>query len=332
MKYQALVAHERENGVFEQVLTGLSTENLPPGEILIKVEYSSLNYKDALSATGNKGVTRKYPFTPGIDAAGYVAESHSSRFKEGDQVLVTGYDLGMNTPGGFGQYIRVPAAWVVALPLGLSMKHAMIQGTAGYTTALALHRMLINGMSADQGAVLVTGATGGVGSLAILLLDHLGFEVIAATLKEEKHDYLRSIGASEIISSAELKDTSDRGLLSGRWAHAIDTVGGDILSTVVRSTKPFGNVSVLGLANSAMLTMPVFPLIIRGVNMLGVNSAETPYDLRLQLWKNLATIWKPEIPEALLTEVSLDGLKEYIEKILKGKITGRVIVKTGEGY
>ncbi|MCC6548874.1 MAG: YhdH/YhfP family quinone oxidoreductase [Ignavibacteriaceae bacterium] len=331
MQYQALVAYERENGVFEQVVTELNSDNLPAGEVLIKVEYSSLNYKDALSATGNKGVTRKYPFTPGIDAAGYIAESHSSRFKEGDQVLVTGYDLGMNTPGGFGQYIRVPTAWVVPLPLGLSMKHAMIHGTAGYTAALALQRMLVNGMAPDQGPVLVTGATGGVGSISVLLLDHLGYEVSAATLKEEKHDYLRRIGASEIISSAELKDTTDRGLLSGRWAHAIDTVGGDILSTVVRSTKPFGNVAVLGLANSSLLTMPVFPFIIRGVNMLGVNSAETPYDLRVQLWKNLATFWKPEIPEELVTEVSLGELKPYIEKILKGKVTGRVVVKTGEG-
>lgn len=332
MQYKALVAHERENGVFEQVLTELQTDNLPAGEVLIKVEYSSLNYKDALSATGNKGVTRKYPFTPGIDAAGYVAQSLTPLYKEGDQVLVTGYDLGMNTPGGFGQYIRVPAAWVVPLPFGLSMKHAMILGTAGYTTALALHRMLVNGMQPDQGAVLVTGATGGVGSLAVLILHHLGYEVTAATLKEDKHDFLRLLGASDIISSSELKDTSNRGLLSGRWAHAIDTVGGDILSTVVRSTRPFGNVSVLGLANSSMLTMPVFPLIIRGVNMLGVNSAETPYTLRVQLWKNLATIWKPEIPEELVTEVTLSGLKEYIEKILKGKVTGRVVVKTGGGY
>lgn len=331
MQYQALVAYERENGVFEQVISELNSDNLPAGEVLIKVEYSSLNYKDALSATGNKGVTRKYPFTPGIDAAGYIAESHSSRFKEGEQVLVTGYDLGMNTSGGFGQYIRVPAAWVVPLPFGLSMKHAMIHGTAGYTTALALHRMLLNGMAPDQGPVLVTGATGGVGSLSVLLLDHLGYEVIAATLKDDKHDYLRVIGASEIISSAELKDTTNRGLLSGRWAHAIDTVGGDILSTVVRSTKPFGNVAVLGLANSSMLTMPVFPLIIRGVNMLGVNSAETPYELRLQLWKNLASIWKPEIPDELVAEATLSELKEYIEKILKGKVTGRIVVKTGEG-
>lgn len=324
--FKAMQVTESSSGSFSRKIIETNTDALPPGDVLIKVKYSSLNYKDALSATGNKGVTRKYPFTPGIDAAGEVAESSVKEFTTGQEVLVTGFDLGMNTHGGFGEYIRVPAGWVVPVPFGLSIRRAMILGTAGFTAALAVHHLLHNGMTSDKGKVLVTGATGGVGSLAVRLLDHLGFEVIAASRKS-RDEYLQAIGASEILDSDTLKDESKKGLLSARWAHAVDTVGGDILSTVIRSTAPHGNVASCGLANSAELPLTVFPFIIRGVNLLGVNSAETPYQLRKAIWGNLASVWRMDVPDMMVKEIPLKDVDDYISKILKGKITGRVLIR-----
>lgn len=326
IKFKVLQVTEKSPGSFSRKIIETNTDALPPGEVLIRVQYSSLNYKDALAATGNKGVTKQYPFTPGIDAAGVIAESSVKEFSAGQQVLVTGYDLGMNTHGGFGEYIRVPAGWVVPIPFGLSLRKSMILGTAGFTAALSVHHLLKNGMRNDNGKVLVTGATGGVGSMAVRLLDHLGYEVIAASRKS-RDEYLLAIGATEILDSDKLKDENKKPLLSARWAHAIDTVGGDILSTVIRSTAPHGSVASCGLANSADLQLTVFPFIIRGVNLLGVNSAETPYELRKAIWRNLASVWKADIPELMVKEIPLEDVDDYISKILKGKITGRVLVR-----
>jgi acrylyl-CoA reductase (NADPH) len=294
--------------------------------VLINVKYSSLNYKDALSATGNKGVTRKYPHTPGIDAAGVVVESVSDDFKAGDHVIVTGYDLGMNTPGGFGQYIRVPAEWVVKLPKGLSMKESMIYGTAGFTAALSVYKLTTSGVTPSDGDILVSGATGGVGSMAVNILSKIGYSVIAATGKPEAKDILVKMGAKDIVLRKDIDDKSGKALLKGRWAGVIDTVGGNILATALKSTKYGGSVTSCGNVASPELSTTVYPFILRGVSLLGIDSVKCPRKLRLKLWELLSNEWKLDSSNLKFEEISLSGLDAKIEDILKGKIIGRTIV------
>ncbi|NUN09017.1 MAG: YhdH/YhfP family quinone oxidoreductase [Ignavibacteriaceae bacterium] len=323
-EYKALYVTETPGGFIREVTT-LNTNLLPANEVLIEVYYSALNYKDALSATGNKGVTKKYPFTPGIDAAGVVAQSSSPAFKEGDKVLVTGYDLGMNTPGGFGQYISVPAGWVVPLPSGLSLRESMILGTAGFTAGLALHRLETNGLDPAKGKVLVTGATGGVGSLSLMILKKAGYTTVAVTRKKEKEEYLLSIGADEAVLSSDYTDESAKPMIKGEWAGVIDTVGGKILETSLKSLSMWGSVAACGLTQSSGFSSTVFPFIIRGNNLLGVNSAETPMNLRREIWDRLSGDLKPDKLESIETVCSLEQLSGFIDQILKGEITGRVI-------
>jgi acrylyl-CoA reductase (NADPH) len=294
--------------------------------VLINVKYSSLNYKDALSAIGNRGVTRKYPHTPGIDAAGVVVESLSEKFKVGDQVIVTGYDLGMNTSGGFGQYIRVPVEWVVKLPKGLSMKESMIYGTAGFTAALSVYKLTTSGVTPSDGDILVSGATGGVGSMAVNILSKIGYSVIAATGKPEAKDILVKMGAKDIVLRKDIDDKSGKALLKGRWAGVIDTVGGNILATALKSTKYGGSVTSCGNVASPELSTTVYPFILRGVSLLGIDSVKCPRKLRLKLWELLSNEWKLDSSNLKFEEISLSGLDAKIEDILKGKIIGRTIV------
>ncbi len=290
-KYKALLVKE-ENGKFIRQVTERNVDELPEGDIIINVKYSSLNYKDALSASGNKGVTRRYPHTPGIDAAGIVARTKNNKFTEGDEVLVTGYDLGMNTSGGFAEYIRVPSEWVIKIPDNLSLKESMILGTAGLTAALALDKMEQVGID-KEGEVLVTGASGGVGSMAVAILAKQGYKVAAGTGKTEQENYLREIGAVCIVSREEMNDKTNKALLSGRWNGVIDTVGGNILATAIASTKQWGVVAACGNAASVELHTTVFPFILRGVSLLGINSEKTPMELREKMWTKLASGWKP---------------------------------------
>ncbi len=320
------VTEETDRSFRSQIVERL-TSDLAQNGILIKVNYSSLNYKDALSARGNKGITRIYPHTPGIDASGTVVESDSGNFKPGDQVIVTGYDLGMNTMGGFGEYINVPAEWVVPLPEGLSLKESMMLGTAGFTAALALHHLIRCDQKPEDGPILVTGATGGVGSLSVAIASKLGFEITAATGKSTMHEYLFKIGAKQVIDRKDVDDQSGRMLLRAQWAGAIDTVGGNILATVLKSLKPHGNAASCGNVASPLLNTSVFPFILNGVNLLGVNSATTPMPLRAELWKKLADVWKPDFTAIKTKVVGLDDLNYNIEKILKGKITGRIVLE-----
>jgi len=252
--YRAMLVSETDDKKFTRALVQRSVEELPPGDVLIRVKYSSLNFKDALSATGNRGVTKKFPHTPGIDAAGIVEESSALDFRPGDEVIVTGYDLGMNTAGGFGSYVRVPADWVVKRPTNLSLRDSMVFGTAGFTGALSVFKLIGNGVSPDQGEVLVTGAPGGVGSIALSILVKSGFQVVAVNGKVDARDYLMSLGAKDVISLEEAADTTGRALLMARWAGAIDTVGGAILSTAIRSTMYGGTVTSCGNAASPDLT------------------------------------------------------------------------------
>ncbi len=325
--FNAYWVTEEADGNFKNQIIQRNTNELTQNGVLIKVAYSSLNYKDALSASGNKGVTRRYPHTPGIDAAGTVAESNSLEFKPGNLVIVTGYDLGMNTMGGFGEYINVPAEWVVPLPDGLSLKESMILGTAGFTAALAMHHLIHCGQKTEDGPLLVTGATGGVGSLSVAIASKLGYSVTASTGKSDKKDYLEGLGASTIVGREDIDDKSGKMLLRPCWAGAIDTVGGNTLATVLKSLKTHGNVACCGNVASPLLNTSVFPFILNGVNLLGVNSATTPMPLRKILWDKLAAEWKPDFKSIDTKIASLEELMQNIEKILQGKITGRVVIE-----
>jgi acrylyl-CoA reductase (NADPH) len=324
--FKAMVVQQNPDNTFIRPITEKSLDDLPPGEVLIKVDYSSLNYKDALSATGHRGVTRKYPHTPGIDAAGVVEESESADFRPGDEVLVTGFDLGMNTSGGFGRYVRVPSAWVVKLPEHLSLRQSMAYGTAGFTAALSVFHLVEHKIGPDQGEILVTGATGGVGSIAVAILARAGYRVVAASGKQEARQFLSDLGAREVISRDEASDTSGKPLLKGRWAGAIDTVGGNILATAIKSTQYGGVVTCCGNVASPDLATTVYPFILRGVSLLGVDSAACPGDIRREIWRRLAGAWKVEQLERLSSERSLEQLDPEIDRILQGKLKGRIVV------
>lgn len=325
--FQALQADRDEQGAFCQKVVTRELDSLPAGDVLVRVRYSSLNYKDALSATGNPGVTRNYPHTPGIDAAGEVEACATGEFSAGDRVIVTGYDLGMNTSGGFGQYIRVPAGWLVPLPAGLSLREAMLLGTAGLTAGLCVDKLLVAGVSPEVGPVLVTGATGGVGSIAVMLLAKLGFEVEAVTGKAEQGDWLRQIGASAVLGREAVQEGTAKALLKERWAGAVDTVGGDVLFNVVKSLRRGGSVACCGLTAGTGFQASVFPFILRGVNLLGVDSVEIPLADKADIWRKLAGPWKLEGLERLCHEVGLAELPLEIARILERRQVGRALVR-----
>lgn len=325
--FRALQTSENADGRFETRIVERNVNQLPAGEVLIRVSYSSLNYKDALSASGNRGVTRKFPHTPGIDAAGTVAESSVPELAEGDEVIVTGYDLGMNTAGGFGQYISVPAAWVIKRPAGLSLREAMALGTAGLTAALCIDKLEQAGLEPTDAPVLVTGATGGVGSIAVALLSRLGYDVAAVTGKADQADFLSKLGATQIIERGALQAGTEKPLLKEQWAGAVDTVGGDILFNIVKSLRRGASVSCCGLTAGTNFQANVMPFILRGVNLLGVDSVEIPLVVKALMWDRLSVQWKLPNLNELVQEISLEELPAAIERILVGQQTGRMLVR-----
>lgn len=325
--FKALVVTEVGKDQFTREIKERSVNDLPQGEVLVRVKYSSMNYKDVLSATGNRGVTKNYPHTPGIDAAGMVEESLSPDLKPGEQVIVTSYDLGMNTSGGYGQYIRVPAGWVVKLPTNLSLRESMIYGTAGFTAALSIYRLVEYGITPDKGKVLVSGGAGGVGSIAVSILAKLGYQVAAVNAIVDEKDYLLGIGAKEVISIDEATDTSGRPLLKARWAGSVDTVGGPILATTIKSTDYGGAVTSCGNAASHDLPLNVYPFILRAVTLIGIDSQNCPMPLRTKVWQKLAAEWKLDQLDRVASETSLDGLNERIRLVLDKKHRGRTIVR-----
>ncbi len=320
---------EEENGSYTGNVQTLSVENLPAGELLVEVAYSSLNYKDALSARGNKGVTKSYPHTPGIDAAGVVVESSVPEYQAGDSVIVTSHDLGMNTPGGFGGYIRVPAAWAVPLPAGLSLKEAMCLGTAGLTAAICVSH-LVERIRPEDGPVAVSGATGGVGSLATGILAQLGYQVQVISGKKDKQGMLKELGAAEVLDRAEFGEESERSMLKGRFAGAVDTVGGAILTNLIKAVKPFGVVSCCGNAAGGDLPLTVYPFILRGIALCGVSSQNYPAGPRRDMWQRLAGDWKYENLFRNIEEIGLDRLDAAIESMLAGTHSGRTVVRHGD--
>jgi acrylyl-CoA reductase (NADPH) len=324
--FKALIVHSISEIHHERRIAGKSIRDLPAGDVLIQVMYSSLNYKDALSATGNRGVTRTYPHTPGIDAAGLVAESSHPAFRAGDPVLVTGYDLGMNTSGGFGRYVRVPADWVVKLPENLSLKESMIYGTAGFTASLSVLKIVEHGLTPNSGDILVTGATGGVGCLAVSILSKIGYSITAATGKSDQYDFLRNLGAKAVISRADIEDNSQRPLLKARWAGVVDTVGGNILASTLKSTFQRAAVTCCGNVASPNFAATVYPFILRGITLYGIDSASTPMPLRQKIWQKIAGEWKISHLDFLHTEIPLESLEHAIDQMLSGGQRGRVIV------
>ena len=326
IKYKAFFTQETESG-FSNSIESLSIADLEENDLLVKVSYSSLNYKDALSASGNKGVTRNYPHTPGIDAVGKVVKSNSSDFKDGDKIIVTGYDLGMNTYGGFGQYISIPATWAISLPNELSEAEAMSIGTAGLTAGLCVRKLLQNDLTPDSGDVLVTGASGGVGSVAVMVLSKLGFNVVALTGKQDQVDYLESLGASSVIIRSQMEEQG-KPLQKGIYQGGVDTVGGNILSNFISQTSQRGAITCCGNVASDKLETSIFPFILRGVTLIGIDSAESLLEVKKEIWNNFSNDWKIDL-EKITKEVFLESLSDEVEKILKGNQVGRIRVNLG---
>ncbi|MCU7920192.1 MAG: oxidoreductase [Candidatus Thiodiazotropha sp. (ex Dulcina madagascariensis)] len=300
----------------------------PPekGELLIRVQYSSINYKDALAGTGKAQILRHFPLTGGIDACGEVTESHDRRFKPGDPVIVTGYELSTTADGGYAEYLKVPADWAIPLPDGLTPAQAMALGTAGFTAALALYRMEINGQRPDMGPLLVTGATGGVGCFAVNIFDGEGYEVTAVTGKRDQQGYLEHLGAREVMGREEAR-TYHHTLERGRWGGAVDNVGGEMLASITRKVKPWGNIAAIGLAGGHEFNTTVMPFILRGVSLLGINSAGCPYAIRHEIWQRLATDLKPRHLDDIVSQtVTLEQLPEVFEQMLAGQMLGRTVV------
>ena len=318
---------DKMGDTFSAGIQELTLDDLPAGDVLVRVAYSSVNYKDGLASIPNGRIVRSYPFIHGIDLAGTVVESTDSRFQPGDEVIVTSYELGVSHFGGFSEYARVPAGWIVPLPKGLGMKEAMAIGTAGFTAALSVQRLQELGVTPDKGPVLVTGATGGVGSTAVAMLAKLGYEVAASTGKVSEHQYLKQLGAKEILDREEVTDTS-RPLQKERWAGAVDPVGGKTLAYLLSSVRYGGSVAVSGLTGGTDLQTTVFPFILRGVNLLGIDSVYCPMDVRVNLWNRLAGDLKPAgLLESIGREISLDELPGTLSAILQGEVRGRAIVR-----
>ena len=324
IQFKGFIVEEQEDRFVRNIKTR-SVSDLPKNDLLIRVRYSSLNYKDALSASGNKGVTKKYPHTPGIDAVGTVVSSDTEKFLENEKVIVTSYDLGMNTAGGFGQYIRVPSDWAVKLPEEMSMKESMIIGTAGLTAAMSVFR-LAEYIKPEHGKVAVSGATGGVGALSVAILAKLGFDVAAISGKENEHDFLLKLGASEVIARKDFEQENTRPMLKGSFAGGIDTVGGNILDNIIKSLQPLGVVTCCGNVASAKINLTVFPFILRGVSLVGIDSQNYPMAYREVIWNKLAKDWKPDNLMDVYTEISFAELSDHIDLMLDGKLKGRTVL------
>jgi putative YhdH/YhfP family quinone oxidoreductase len=329
MGYRAIVV-DKQGEEFSVAVRELAESDLPPGEVTIKVEWSSINYKDGLALTPAGRVIRSYPMVPGVDLAGTVLDSKDPRFSPGDAVVVTGYDVGVAHPGGFAEMARVPADWVMALPQGMTTKEAMALGTAGMTAAMSVMALEHHGLRKEQGPVIVTGSTGGVGSTAVSMLAQLGYTVAASTGKASEHAFLRELGAAEILSREDVSAESTRPLESERWAGAVDPVGGATTAYLIRTMRYGGAIALNGLTGGGILNTTVYPFILRGVSLLGIDSVFCPMSRRIEIWNRLATDLRPRgLMESIAVETDLDGVRAVCADILAGKVRGRTLVRLG---
>ena len=324
--FNALVVEETSDGSFTKSIQQRNVSDLPDNDLLIEVHYSSLNYKDAMSAAGNKGITKNFPHTPGIDAAGIVVSDKSGTFKAGQKVVIFGYDLGMNTAGGLGQMIAIPAEWAVECPEALTLKEAMIYGTGGLTAALSIQKLEKMGAKPEHGPVAVTGATGGVGSISIAILGQLGYEVIAFSGKPEQTEHLKQLGASEVRHRDSVNEVGKRPVGRELWANAIDTIGGEYLANLLKQTKAGGAVTSCGLAASPELSMTVLPFITCGVSLLGIDSVYIPLADKKAIWQRVATDMKLPDLEKYCEEITLEQTPEYLDRFMAGQTVGRYVV------
>jgi len=324
--FKAFVVRQLDDRSYAGSIEQRNIDDLPKGELLIRVHYSSLNYKDILSCYGNRGVTRHYPHTPGIDAAGVVEYSFVNDFNIGDKVIISGSDLGENTPGGFGQYIRIPSKWAVHLPDGISLKESMIYGTAGYTAGLSIDYLLSQGFTIQDGEIIVTGATGGVGSISVAILSKLNYKIVASTGGHNAKKFLNCIGSCKIIGREEILDKMGMALMKESWFAAIDTVGGDVLEALIKSCKQNGIIVAVGMVKSTSLNTSVFPFILRGICLKGINASIVNPSYRVKIWERLSNEWKPDTIEELVVDCNLDNLKNMIDRAFSGNIEGRVVV------
>lgn len=325
---KAFVVEKIADKEYSSDVREVSIPKCEENEVVIKVTYSSLNYKDALSSVGNPGVTRNFPHITGIDVAGEVFESTSTIFKEGERVLVTGYDMGMNTNGGHAEYVKVPASWVARTPDAITDKEIMTFGTAGLTAALSINELIENGVRPENGEILVTGATGGVGSIAVSILSKIGYKVVAISGKAERVEYLKKIGANEVILRDEFNEASaKRPMLSEQYAGVVDTVGGEVLANALKYIKYDGVATCCGLTSSHELPTNVFPFILRGVRLIGIDSVECKLEKKQAAWEKLATKWKIDTLNSITNEINLDEIKKAYDLLLVGRAVGRYVVK-----
>ena len=327
MTNKAFVVNKTEDGKFTSGIEEISIPSLEENEVLIKSTFSSLNFKDALSSVGNPGVTRNFPHVTGIDVSGIVEQSNSKDFKKGDEVLVTGYDMGMNSDGGHQSYVKVPASWVVKKPSEITDKEIMTYGTAGLTAGLSINELLNNGITPQSGEVLVTGATGGVGSITVSILSKLGFEVVAISGKEDKIPFLKELGAKEVILRNDFDIENKKPMMKERFAGVVDTVGGNILAEALKAIKYDGVATCCGLTSSFALNTNVFPFILRGVRLIGIDSVECKIEKKIAVWNKLANEFKIDTLAALTNEISLEDLPDAYEALLAGKAVGRYVIK-----
>lgn len=325
--FKAFMVNKTED-TFTAELKQISLNDLPEADVLIKVFYSSINYKDGLASIPDGKIIRSYPFIPGIDLAGVVVTSKDPRFQEGDEVIATSYEIGVSHYGGYSEYARLPGDWIVPLPKSLSLKEAMVFGTAGFTAALSVQRLEDNGLTPDKGKVLVTGATGGVGSTAVAMLAKRGYDVVASTGKASEHEYLHKLGAKEIISREDVYSGKIKPLDKQLWAAAVDPVGGEYLASILSKIQYNGSVAVSGLTAGGNVPTTVFPFILRGINLLGIDSVYCPMEVRKKLWERMSSDLKPEgLVDSISEEITLEELSHTLPLILKGQAKGRFLVK-----